>query len=95
MGYTWLFIVMLYQVIVGVINIWIFGQPQQSPNTQRIMAVAKQLPIFIILISVVGPILEEYVFRKVFFGELYDRIKGNRIIAFLIPSRKFFTFALA
>ena len=60
------FIVMLYQVIVGVINIWIFGQPQQSPNTQRIMAVAKQLPIFIILISVVGPILEEYVFRKVF-----------------------------
>ena len=74
------FIVMLYQVIVGVINIWIFGQPQ------RIMAVAKQLPIFIILISVVGPILEEYVFRKVFFGELYDRIKGNRIIAFLIAS---------
>ena len=63
-----------------------FGQPQQSPNTQRIMAVAKQLPIFIILISVVGPILEEYVFRKVFFGELYDRIKGNRIIAFLIAS---------
>ena len=48
--------------------------------------VAKQLPIFIILISVVGPILEEYVFRKVFFGELYDRIKGNRIIAFLIAS---------
>ena len=80
------FIVMLYQVIVGVINIWIFGQPQQSPNTQRIMAVAKQLPIFIILISVIGPILEEYVFRKVFFGELYDRIKGNRIIAFLIAS---------
>ncbi|MCI2925732.1 intramembrane glutamic endopeptidase MroQ [Staphylococcus hominis] len=80
------FIVMLYQVIVGVINIWIFGQPQQSPNTQRIMALAKQLPIFIILISVVGPILEEYVFRKVFFGELYDRIKGNRIIAFLIAS---------
>ena len=41
------FIVMLYQVIVGVINIWIFGQPQQSPNTQRIMAVAKQLPILL------------------------------------------------
>ena len=47
MGCTWLFIVMLYQVIVGVINIWIFGQPQQSPNTQRIMAVAKQLPILL------------------------------------------------
>ena len=47
---------------------------------------SKTTPIFIILISVVGPILEEYVFRKVFFGELYDRIKGNRIIAFLIAS---------
>ena len=80
------FIVMLYQVIVGVINIWIFGQPQQSPNTQRIMAVAKQLPIFIILISVVGPILEEYVFRKVIFGELFNAIKGNRIVAFAIAT---------
>ena len=29
------------------------------------MAIAKQMPVFIILISVVGPILEEYVFRKV------------------------------
>ena len=63
-----------------------FRSTTTKSNTQRIMAVAKQLPIFIILISVVGPILEEYVFRKVFFGELYDRIKGNRIIAFLIAS---------
>lgn len=79
-------IVMVYQIMAGVINMWIFGQPQQSPNTQKIMAIARQLPIFILLISCVGPILEEYVFRKVLFGEIYNKIKGNRIVAFLIAS---------
>ncbi|MGZ2416900.1 CAAX protease family protein [Staphylococcus caledonicus] len=79
-------IVMVYQIMAGVINMWIFGQPQQSPNTQKIMAIARQLPIFILLISFVGPILEEYVFRKVLFGEIYNKIKGNRIVAFLIAS---------
>ncbi|MCE5097975.1 intramembrane glutamic endopeptidase MroQ [Staphylococcus devriesei] len=79
-------IVMVYQVMAGVINMWIFGQPQQSPNTQKIMAIARQLPIFILLISCVGPILEEYVFRKILFGEIYNKIKGNRIVAFLIAS---------
>ena len=50
------------------------------------MAIAKQLPVFILLISIVGPILEEYIFRKVIFGEIYNKIKGNRIVAFLIAS---------
>lgn len=44
------------------------------------------MPIFIILISIVGPILEEFVFRKVFFGELYNAIKANRVVSFLIAS---------
>ncbi|AGZ24786.1 MULTISPECIES: intramembrane glutamic endopeptidase MroQ [Staphylococcus] len=79
-------IVMVYQVIVSLIYTLVLGQQQQSPNTERLMAIAKQMPVFIILISVVGPILEEYVFRKVLFGELYNAIKGNRILAFLIAS---------
>lgn len=77
---------MVYQVIVSLIYTLVLGQQQQSPNTERLMAIAKQMPVFIILISVVGPILEEYVFRKVLFGELYNAIKGNRILAFLIAS---------
>ena len=52
----------------------------------RDRAIAKQMPVFIILISIVGPILEEYVFRKVFFGELYNVIKGPRVVSFLIAS---------
>ncbi|UDI77891.1 CPBP family intramembrane metalloprotease [Staphylococcus taiwanensis] len=79
-------IVMIYQMVVSLITMWIIGKPQQSPNTERIMAIARQLPVFIILISIVGPILEEFVFRKVFFGEIYNKIKGNRIVAFLIAS---------
>lgn len=79
-------IVMIYQVIVSLIYYAISGSQQMSPNTERLMAIAKQMPIFIILISIVGPILEEFVFRKVFFGELYNAIKGNRVISFLIAS---------
>ncbi|MFZ8042691.1 type II CAAX prenyl endopeptidase Rce1 family protein, partial [Staphylococcus aureus] len=32
------------------------------------------------------PLLEEYVFRKVIFGELFNAIKGNRIVAFIIAT---------
>ena len=76
---------MIYQMVASLITMWLVGQPQQSPNTERIMAIAKQLPVFILLISIVGPILE-YIFRKVIFGEIYNKIKGNRIVAFLIAS---------
>ena len=77
---------MIYQMVASLITMWLVGQPQQSPNTERIMAIAKALPVFILLISIVGPILEEYIFRKVIFGEIYNKIKGNRIVAFLIAS---------
>lgn len=79
-------IVMVYQAIVSIIYNLTTGAPQNSPNTERLMAIAKQMPVFIILISIVGPILEEYVFRKVFFGELYNVIKGPRVVSFLIAS---------
>lgn len=79
-------LVMVYQVIISLIYFTIMGSQQTSPNTERIIAIAKKMPIFIILISIVGPILEEFVFRKVFFGELYNAVKGNRIVSFLIAS---------
>ena len=79
-------IVMIYQIIISIILFAINGSPQRSPNTERLMAIAKQMPIFIVLISIVGPILEEYVFRKVIFGELYNFIKGSRVVSFIIAS---------
>jgi len=59
---------------------------QGHKEPERLMAIAKQMPIFIVLISIVGPILEEYVFRKVIFGELYNFIKGSRVVSFIIAS---------
>ncbi|HLR18649.1 MAG TPA: CPBP family intramembrane glutamic endopeptidase [Staphylococcus sp.] len=78
--------VMIYQVIAGMINMYVFGAPQTSPNTERLMKVAQEIPLFIILISVVGPILEEFVFRKVIFGELYNVMKGNKTFKFIIAA---------
>ena len=48
----------------------------KSPNTERLMVIAKQMPVFIILISIVGPILEEFVFRKVFSEKYIMLLKG-------------------
>ncbi|SCT26331.1 intramembrane glutamic endopeptidase MroQ [Staphylococcus caeli] len=80
------FAVMIYQIIAGMINMYVLGGPQTSPNTERLMKVAQEIPLFIILISVVGPILEEFVFRKVIFGELYQIIHANKKIKFLIAA---------
>ncbi|UBH08343.1 CPBP family intramembrane metalloprotease [Macrococcus armenti] len=78
------FISLFAQMMLGMINTYILNQPLESQNTTQIMGIAKQAPIFIILIAIVGPILEEFVFRKVIFGEIYDLIKGNRGVAFVI-----------
>ena len=67
---------MIYQVIVGLIFFAINGSPQKSPNTERLMVIAKQMPVFIILISIVGPILEEFVFRRYFSEKYIMLLKG-------------------
>ncbi|TDM12140.1 intramembrane glutamic endopeptidase MroQ [Macrococcus lamae] len=85
---TWmiagLFLALFAQMIMNMINVYIFKQPIESQNTTDILEVARQFPIFIILIAIVGPILEEFVFRKVIFGELYELIKLPRWAAFII-----------
>lgn len=78
------FISLFAQMIFGMINTYILHQPLESQNTKNIMDIAKAAPVFIILIAIVGPILEEFVFRKVIFGELYEVIKGPRWLAFTI-----------
>lgn len=78
------FISLFAQMIFGMINTYLLNQPLESQNTKNIMGIAKEAPLFIILIAIVGPILEEFVFRKVIFGELYEVIKGPRWIAFII-----------
>ena len=52
------------------------SQQQTSPNTERLMAIAKKC-LFYYFNFYRWPILEEFVFRKVFFGELYNAIKSQ------------------
>ncbi|MBR9340176.1 CPBP family intramembrane metalloprotease [Staphylococcus aureus] len=80
-------LVMIYQMVVSIVYTQIFGTQQTSPNTeQRLIVIARKIPLFIFFVSIIGPLLEEYVFRKVIFGELFNAIKGNRIVAFAIAT---------
>ncbi|MCD8916117.1 CPBP family intramembrane metalloprotease [Staphylococcus simulans] len=76
--------VLIYQVIASLINHFVFKIDQPSPNTTGIMKIIQEAPIFIVLVAIAGPLLEEFVFRKVIFGEIFNILKGNKIIRFII-----------
>jgi uncharacterized protein len=60
------------------------GIKAQSDNTQEILSIIQQVPLMIIVSSIIGPILEEIIFRKIIFGALYKRF--NFVISALISS---------
>ncbi|WP_226660138.1 CPBP family intramembrane glutamic endopeptidase [Pseudalkalibacillus hwajinpoensis] len=74
-GWSILGVVMAYasQIVAAMIEMNVFGIDPGSENTEMLIEVAKASPIFIIVTSIIGPILEEIVFRKVIFGSLYKR----------------------
>ena len=55
-----------------------------SENTQQIVGLIQLSPLVIIITSIIGPILEEIVFRKILFGTLYKRL--NFFLSGLISS---------
>ena len=61
-----------------------------SENTQQILKIIESFPLAILVSSVIGPILEEIVFRKIIFGSLHKRL--NFFFSALISS---IIFALA
>jgi uncharacterized protein len=77
------------QVIAAMIEINLLGVEPGSENTRILLEIAKTTPVFIFVTSIIGPILEEIVFRKVLFGTLYK--KYNFLIAALVSS---FIFAI-
>ena len=60
------------------------GIEMGSENTEQIVGLIKTAPLIIFVTSIIGPILEEIVFRKVIFGSLYKRL--NFFFAGLISS---------
>lgn len=75
------------QIVASIIEQQLLGVQQTSENTQIITEVAKAMPIFIVVVAVFGPILEEVVFRKIIFGSLYKRFDFT--IAALVSSLVF------
>ncbi|WP_059174236.1 CPBP family intramembrane glutamic endopeptidase [Bacillus sp. FJAT-27445] len=60
------------------------GIEMGSDNTRSIMRLIDNFPAVIIISSIIGPILEEIVFRKIIFGSLHRRF--NFFISALISS---------
>lgn len=75
---------MVTQVFVTMIQASLFNVTEQSENTAAILEIANQAPLFIIVIAVLGPILEEIVFRYILFGTLHRRF--NFFLSALISS---------
>ncbi|MEG0261038.1 MAG: type II CAAX endopeptidase family protein [Lysinibacillus sp.] len=69
-GVVGFFLVFFGQMIGAAIEMIVFGIEGGSQNTTNIVAIAKGAPIAILAIVVFGPILEEFVFRRVIFGSL-------------------------
>ncbi|WEG12501.1 type II CAAX endopeptidase family protein [Pullulanibacillus sp. KACC 23026] len=75
-----IFLVYLTQMVAGIIDYNLFGSPAQSQNTEDIMKLARQSPYIILSVVVIGPILEEIIFRKIIFGSL------NRFMPFFFAA---------
>ncbi|MEH7392614.1 CPBP family intramembrane glutamic endopeptidase [Bacillus sp. JJ1503] len=62
----------------------LIGIEMGSENTQQIIRLIQASPIVVVISSIIGPILEEIVFRKVIFGTLHKRL--NFFLSALISS---------
>lgn len=73
------------QIVAGLINVYLLGNPIESQNTEGIIDMVLSAPYMVILVVVLGPIIEEYVFRRAIFAELYELMASmNKVVAFLI-----------
>ncbi|SFB26265.1 MULTISPECIES: CPBP family intramembrane glutamic endopeptidase [unclassified Bacillus (in: firmicutes)] len=82
-GLAGIFLAMASQSIAASIENML-GVEMGSKNTQQIIHIIETLPIVMLVSSIIGPILEEIVFRKIIFGSLYK--KYNFFISALISS---------
>lgn len=76
------------QVIAGLINVYVLGNPLESQNTNEIMDMIESMPLMILIVVILGPIIEEYVFRRAIFAEVYSlfpmKSTGYKVLGFLV-----------
>jgi membrane protease YdiL (CAAX protease family) len=94
MGY---FLAMVIQIICIKLIILVFDVNHASQNTEQILEIARLNPAFIIIPSLIAPILEEIIFRKILFGSLSKRLHfilaagiSSSIFAFMHGDLPFF-----
>jgi len=78
------FMALFDQSIAANIEINVFGIDPGSENTQIIMDLVKMTPLLILVTSIIGPILEEIIFRRILFRVIYKRT--NFMIGALVSS---------
>ncbi|RYL87868.1 CPBP family intramembrane metalloprotease [Sporolactobacillus sp. THM7-4] len=69
-----IFALFLLQIAASLINTAVFGEPPKSRHTEQIVQITRMSPLFIFAVSVIGPILEEIVFRKIIYGSLQKKM---------------------
>lgn len=78
----------LSQIVASLINISILGNPVESENTMEIVDMIFSSPFMVLVVVLFGPIIEEYVFRRAIFAEIFELFKANsstqKVIAFLV-----------
>ena len=86
-GVIGFFLVLLIQVGIRSLEISFFGEAQPSQNTEKIVKIANQFPIFLYAVALGGPIMEEFIFR--FSLTNYVAKKTNSWFAGIVSSLLF------
>ena len=68
-----IFLIYFTQIIASIIDIGILGEAPKSQNTEDVMDLVRVSPYAAIVVAIVGPILEEIIFRKIIFGWVYKK----------------------
>jgi membrane protease YdiL (CAAX protease family) len=75
------------QTLAAVFEMYVLGVNEESANTQLIVEISRMNPIFILVPAIIGPILEELIFRKILFGAFYRKM--NFFFAAILSSLLF------
>ena len=89
-GIGGIFLAFAVQIIALLLEKFLFAIPAGSANTQNIIELVHHYPLYILAVSVGGPIMEELVFRRSLIAVLSQKIRP--LYAALISA---FAFAVA
>ncbi|MEW4286704.1 CPBP family intramembrane glutamic endopeptidase [Priestia koreensis] len=79
-----IFMALAAQAVAALIETNLFKIEAGSENTESLIKLIKLMPAFIFVTSVIGPILEEIIFRKIIFGSLHKHF--NFLISAIISA---------